>query len=194
MAKFILKQIKQQHSHRRNVDIERFMEMRVSPDYEELATRNLDKKEENNEYLVFGIEVLPNGEKKFKNYDKVLLKGKTPFHISLMGREQRSPNDNLFLAHYLYQNVKYFSSINLTLIAFISRKMSAVKFSMGDMIITKGEVGECMFIIYKGVVEVLKEGRTGAPILIEAGKVFGEQALINKEVRNASVAARTDVE
>lgn len=146
------------------------------------------------EQLAFGIEVLPNGSKQFKNYDKVLLSGSTPFEVAYVNKDKRTPNDNLFLAHYLYQNIKFFATFNLTLIAFISRKLSAEKFKKDEVIIQKGDIGDCMYIIYKGVVEVIIEGRKGEPKLIDSGHVFGETALQNKVRRTASIVARTDVE
>ena len=51
-----------------------------------------------------------------------------------------------------------------------------------------------MYVIYKGTVEVMIEGRQGKPNLIEAGNVFGQTALQNKVPRNATIEARTLVE
>jgi hypothetical protein len=119
--------------------------------------------------VTFGIEVLSNGTKQFKDYDNVRLSAKTPFDVAMLDPEIRTPNDNLYLAHYLYQNVKFFNFMNLTLIALLCRKLTAMKYKIGEKIIVKGDTGDCMFIIYKGQVEVVREGHVGSKILIESG-------------------------
>lgn len=91
---------------------------------------------------IYGIEILPNGFKQFKRYDKILLSGKTPFEVARITKEQRTPNDNLFISHYLSQDVKFFSSMNITLIAFISRKVIAERFLKDEIIIRKGDLAD----------------------------------------------------
>ena len=87
-----------------------------------------------------------------------------------------------------------FSIFNLTLIAFISRKLTAKVYKTDEKIITKGEIGDCMYILYKGLVEIIIENRKGSPLLIESGSVFGETALQNNITRTATVQSRSDVE
>ena len=91
---------------------------------------------------IYGIEVLPNGLKQFKRYDKILLTGKTPFEVAKISKDHRTPNDNLFISHYLFQDVKFFSSMNITLVAFISRKVTSDKFSKDQVIIRKGDMAD----------------------------------------------------
>ncbi|CAI2366556.1 unnamed protein product [Moneuplotes crassus] len=190
----ILSNIRSDLKYRRNVDIEQFLELRNSSS-EVLEPKNESKKVElTQEQIAFGIEILPDGSKQFKMYDKVLLSFTNPFDICLIPPEDRTPNDNLYLAHYLLQNVKYISVMNLTLIAFISRKITAQRYCMSQKIIIKGEIGDCMYILYKGIVEVIIEGRKGEPILMESGSVFGETALQNDVTRTATIVARSDVE
>ena len=143
---------------------------------------------------IYGIEVLPNGLKQFKRYDKILLTGKTPFEVAKISKDHRTPNDNLFISHYLFQDVKFFSSMNITLVAFISRKVTSDKFSKDQVIIRKGDMADWMYIIYKGQVEVIIEGRVGEPIMISACQVFGQTALQNRDPRNATWIARSNVE
>ena len=195
--KKILSQIRTQYKDRRNIDIERFMELRESSDERRNHSDeegHVPKVEISQEQMAFGIEVLSNGTKQFKNYDKVLLSESNPFKIACLDPERRTSNDNLYLAHYLQQNVKFFAIMNLTLIAFISRKLTAKKYEIDEKIIIKGEVGDCMYIVYKGLVEVVREGVQGNPILIESGSIFGETALQNNVTRTATIIARSDVE
>lgn len=51
-----------------------------------------------------------------------------------------------------------------------------------------------MYILYKGLVEIVIEGRKGGPLLVESGNVFGETALQNNITRTATVCSRTEVE
>lgn len=127
-------------------------------------------------------------------YDKIALSGRTPFEVCCVPKEQRNSNDNIFVADYLYNNVNFFASMNIVLVAFISWKMIAQSYKENEKIIVKGEEGDWMYVIYKGTVEVMIEGRIGKPILIEAWNVFGQTALQNKGPRNATIEARTPTE
>jgi CRP-like cAMP-binding protein len=65
----------------------------------------------------------------------------------------------------------------------------------GEIIIRLGEVGDCMFVIQEGRVEVLAE-RDGQEILIavrEGGDFFGEMAILERDVRSATVRALGEV-
>jgi CRP-like cAMP-binding protein len=61
----------------------------------------------------------------------------------------------------------------------------------GEVIVRQGEVGDCMFVIQDGQVEVIKEDH-GAEVLLgtmSSGDFFGEMALVDREVRSATVRA-----
>jgi CRP-like cAMP-binding protein len=65
----------------------------------------------------------------------------------------------------------------------------------GEIIIRQGEVGDCMFVIQEGRVEVLAE-RDGHEVLIavrEEGDFFGEMAIFERDVRSATVRASGEV-
>ena len=65
----------------------------------------------------------------------------------------------------------------------------------GELIIKQGEVGDCMFIVLEGQVEVLVEGEDGRVKLSTRGEgeIIGEMAIIEREVRSATVRARGPV-
>ena len=65
----------------------------------------------------------------------------------------------------------------------------------GEVIIREGEVGNCMYVIQAGQVEVLlKRGDDEVCVaVLEDGDVFGEMALFEQEVRSATVRARGEV-
>lgn len=61
----------------------------------------------------------------------------------------------------------------------------------GDVIITEGEPGDCMYVIQSGRVEVVTHagGVEHGIAVLEGGDFFGEMALFDKEVRSATVRA-----
>ena len=65
----------------------------------------------------------------------------------------------------------------------------------GETIVRQGEVGDCMYVIQSGKVEVIKEQAGSEVSLAELGEgdFFGEMALFEKDVRSATVRALGDV-
>ena len=69
----------------------------------------------------------------------------------------------------------------------------------GDQVITEGEEGSELYILQKGVVSILKKTLDQELYTIVTFKddeevFFGELALLDNEVRSASVTAKTDCE
>jgi len=65
----------------------------------------------------------------------------------------------------------------------------------GEYIIRQGEVGDTMFVIQKGEVEVLvdRNGVTTTVACLGADEIIGEMALFDRELRSASVRAKGTV-
>ena len=61
----------------------------------------------------------------------------------------------------------------------------------GEVIIYQGEVGNCMYIVQEGQVEVFveKEGQEIRLELLGEGEIVGEMAIFENEVRSANVRA-----
>lgn len=62
----------------------------------------------------------------------------------------------------------------------------------GESIIRQGEVGECMFVVQGGRVEVLQGSEAAGEqhlAYLDAGDFFGEMAVFEKELRSATVRA-----
>ncbi len=65
----------------------------------------------------------------------------------------------------------------------------------GEIIVRQGEVGNCMYVIQQGQVEVLlRKGEADVCVAVLGdGDFFGEMALFDQEVRSATVRARGEV-
>jgi CRP-like cAMP-binding protein len=65
----------------------------------------------------------------------------------------------------------------------------------GEAIVLQGEMGDCMYVIQQGKVEVLREegGRMFRLTELGAGELFGEMALYEKAPRSATVRAVGEV-
>ena len=71
------------------------------------------------------------------------------------------------------------------------------KFTAGQVVFEEGELGDSLYVIVSGEVEVLKRDDKGNPQLIARlgpPEFFGEMSLIDKEYRSATVRARSDAE
>jgi len=121
--------------------------------------------------------------------------------IALLSDQQMSTDLQRKLALHLFKDVvshiSFFSEIDDLLLGEICMSLRTRIFLPGDMILFKGDVGKELFIIAKGVVEVLRDDlpaskRRNAPkILLRNGSFFGEIALVMDLRRTCSVQART---
>jgi CRP-like cAMP-binding protein len=64
----------------------------------------------------------------------------------------------------------------------------------GEDIVRQGDVGDCMYVIQSGRVEVIQATDSGEQHLafLETGDFFGEMAVFEKETRSATVRASGD--
>jgi CRP/FNR family cyclic AMP-dependent transcriptional regulator len=64
-----------------------------------------------------------------------------------------------------------------------------------EVICRQGELGDAMYVVQEGELEVLREDGGSETIVgsLSAGDVFGEMALFDREPRSATVRARGDV-
>lgn len=64
----------------------------------------------------------------------------------------------------------------------------------GEYIVREGEVGDCMYVVQDGQVEVFTEkgGKEVRLEILKTGAFFGEMALFDRDVRSASVRTLGD--
>ncbi len=79
------------------------------------------------------------------------------------------------------------SQPELLLLAELSRER---KFAAGEVIFEEGDLGDALFVIGAGEVEVVR----GKSVLatLKAPQFFGEMSLVDKEYRSATVRARSE--
>ena len=76
------------------------------------------------------------------------------------------------------------------ILAELAPLMEEEEYEQNTVIFREGEMGDCMYIIYKGEVKIHK-GNTLLAILKEK-EVFGELSLLDAEARSASATANMD--
>jgi len=71
----------------------------------------------------------------------------------------------------------------------------SVQFAPGDVLVREGEVGSSLFVLVKGDVDVVRAegGAEKVLALLSAPASLGEMSLIDREVRSATLRARTPV-
>lgn len=75
--------------------------------------------------------------------------------------------------------------------------LSMENFKTGDEIIREGQIGDTLYILYEGTVQVLRNTLSNEPFAVvnlsaSQNVFFGEVALIDKDTRSASVKALSD--
>lgn len=91
-----------------------------------------------------------------------------------------------------------FAGLTAAEFALIAERMRSHRFASGDVIIRQGDLGETFYLVRSGSVNVTRRaGAAGTEDLVTTlgpGTCFGERALIEDELRNASVVAAEEVE
>jgi CRP-like cAMP-binding protein len=78
-----------------------------------------------------------------------------------------------------------------TTVDFLRNEKNPMTFVAGQTIFHLGDAGDFMYGIVEGTVEVLRQGKVIDTL--EAGEIFGEMAIIDRQPRSADAVAKTDV-
>lgn len=87
----------------------------------------------------------------------------------------------------MLRGVELFSDTPDTVLEALAHALKEIEIAPNENIIRKGDQGNCMYIIYDGLVKVHDGEHTIAHV--GNSKIFGELALLNPEPRSASVTA-----
>ena len=96
----------------------------------------------------------------------------------------------LFEKVLILKSLAIFSESPETILSELAPLMQEEEFEKGTILFSEGDIGDCMFVIYKGEVKIHK-GSTTLAVLKEK-EVFGELSLLDSETRSASATANTD--
>lgn len=100
------------------------------------------------------------------------------------------PKITAFLA-----DINGFSAISQEELHSIAERMTVQVFKPGDYLMRHGQIGQAMYIIWEGSLQVfvVVDGADGATSVatIEPKQIVGEMALLTNEPRNANVIAKT---
>ena len=95
-----------------------------------------------------------------------------------------------YINHVILERVPLFAEFDLPLVKSLSSILFPEVFLRGDFVVKQGNIGEEMYFINTGVVEVFPDdGRFR--VLKSVGDFFGEISLLQKTPRNANVRAIT---
>lgn len=106
------------------------------------------------------------------------------------------PGDAASICEFLH-GLAAFEGLTAAEFAHIAERMRTRRFKRGDVIIRQGDPGETFYLVRSGSVDVTRSaGPAGTEDHITTlgpGTCFGERALIEDELRNASVTAAEEV-
>jgi CRP-like cAMP-binding protein len=89
------------------------------------------------------------------------------------------------------RSVELFERISSPVLSKISGIAAEEQVSAGETIVIQDTVGESLYLIVNGTVDIIKDRRKVA--VLPAGQCFGEMSLLDSSPRSATVVAATDV-
>eukprot|EP00520_Triparma_pacifica_P005976 CAMPEP_0118648548 /NCGR_PEP_ID=MMETSP0785-20121206/9214_1 /TAXON_ID=91992 /ORGANISM="Bolidomonas pacifica, Strain CCMP 1866" /LENGTH=858 /DNA_ID=CAMNT_0006540747 /DNA_START=208 /DNA_END=2782 /DNA_ORIENTATION=- len=161
--------------------------------------RKIDRVNHEMEYYAVPFELR---EKVKAYYDYIWVNQKQyDEQIGLLSDKSMSTDLQRQLALHLFKDVvshiSFFADVDDIVLGQICLSLNTLVFLPLDMILFKGDVGKELFIIAKGVVEVMRDDlpkdkrKMANQILLRSGSFFGEIALVMEVRRTCSVQAKT---
>ena len=103
-----------------------------------------------------------------------------------------APTEKLLLIEkvLVLKSLSIFSDTPEPILAELAPLMQESEMAEGSVIFREGDIGDCMYIIYKGEVKIHKGSNTLA--VLKGREVFGELSLLDSETRSATATAHVD--
>lgn len=132
-------------------------------------------------------------------------------YLSFSGLKPSFPNENVYYSksrdkivetgsleykRKLLRQINLFNSLEEEELTELAGKIDEKTYSKGENLITVGDQGESMFILYEGLLEVrvnIENGSSHKVGEIYPGQFFGEMSLLTGEPRSATISAATDI-
>jgi len=95
----------------------------------------------------------------------------------------------------ILSGVKILQDLDVEIVNDIARNTEIAEFKQGDMVVRAGEIGERIYFIYNGRLEVQipdLSGEVKRRILVKKGEVVGEISLLVESTYSADIVALTD--
>ena len=112
------------------------------------------------------------------------------------GREELSSEESQLMERLLMlQSVPLFSSMALEQLEAIHSCLTEQHYTKGEIIFNEGDIGDEMYIVADGQVEILLNMDTPEPLLlttVERGSYFGEMAVLDQDPRSAAARVSED--
>ena len=93
------------------------------------------------------------------------------------------------------QKSRLFENILPDELEMLSELSQMKDFKADEVIFNEGDVGNSLFVIVSGEIDVLRKGADGklkAIAMMKEPEFFGEMSLIDKELRSATIRSKTD--
>ncbi|XP_063713836.1 cGMP-dependent protein kinase 1-like isoform X2 [Symsagittifera roscoffensis] len=110
-------------------------------------------------------------------------------HVNIQIKKYPKSNEIKSLITGAIEQNEFTQHLESSQIGEIVEAMHEVKFNADDFVIQEGHIGDCLYVIQDGVLEVSKKGKTLTRLT--SGTLFGELAILYNCTRTASVKALT---
>ncbi len=109
-----------------------------------------------------------------------------------MSNAEKNPEFQLLLIEkvLLLKSLSIFEETPETILAEVAEILEEEVYAKNASIFKEGDVGQCLYIIFKGEVRIHKDSHTLA--ILKEGAVFGELALLDVDNRSASATANIE--
>lgn len=112
------------------------------------------------------------------------------------GSELEGREEGVLMEHLLMlQSVPLFATMTLEQLEAIHHCLTEQQYTLGELIFAEGDVGDEMYIVAEGEVEILIKLETPEPFLlttVRPGAYFGEMSVLDNEPRSAAARVSQD--
>ena len=96
----------------------------------------------------------------------------------------------LFEKVLILKSLSLFTETPETILSELAPLLEEIEYEQGAPVFNEGDIGDSMYVIYKGEVKIHKGNSTLA--ILKEKEVFGELSLLDSETRSASATCDTD--